>query len=140
MRKGIALLLACAGLLLGSAAAAPKRPAGLSSEECLACHADASLTKEVNGKQVSLDVHQDKFKASAHGVLGCTDCHTDVKAFPHDPAPAKPDCATCAQRSRLGHRASRPVPNGLPAADRVTDLSRVKKSGHFRARIGWVPE
>lgn len=67
----------------------------LSSTDCLACHADASLTKEVNGKQIRLDVNQDKFKASVHGPLGCTDCHTDVKAFPHDPAPQKPSCATC---------------------------------------------
>ena len=27
--------------------------------------------------------------------FGCTDCHTDIKAFPHDPTPAKPVCATC---------------------------------------------
>src|SRR5512146_1841575 len=95
MRNGWAGLLVSA-LLLGSAAAAPKGAAPkMSNDECLACHANAGLTKEVNGKQVSLDIHGDKFKASAHGVFGCTDCHTDVAAFPHDPAPRKPDCATC---------------------------------------------
>jgi hypothetical protein len=86
--------LVCA-LLLGTAAAAPKAAPRMSNAECLACHANAGLTKEVNGKQVSLDVHEDKFKGSAHGVFGCTDCHADVAAFPHDPAPKKPDCATC---------------------------------------------
>lgn len=79
-------------LLVAQAAVAEKK---LSSTDCLACHADASLTKEVNGKQIRLDVNQEKFKASVHGVLGCIDCHTDVTAFPHDPVPQKPSCATC---------------------------------------------
>jgi formate dehydrogenase gamma subunit len=76
------------------ASAAEKK---LSSSDCLACHADASLTKEVNGKQIRLDVNQEKFNASIHGQagLGCTDCHADVQAFPHEPAPQKPTCATC---------------------------------------------
>src|SRR5690348_7713551 len=67
----------------------------MTNEECLACHADASLTKEAGGKKISLDVNQEKFKASAHNIFGCVDCHQDVKAFPHEPTPAKPACATC---------------------------------------------
>ncbi len=81
------------GLLLGSAWAAPQK--GFSDQECLGCHSNAGLTKEVNGKQVSLDVHQDKFQVSVHGPLGCTGCHGDVKAFPHDPAPVMPACGSC---------------------------------------------
>ena len=89
--------LAVACVLLAWAGQATRAWAGqkMTDVECLACHADASLTKEVNGKQVSLDVKQDRFKASAHGVLGCTACHEDIKAFPHEPAPAKPNCANC---------------------------------------------
>ena len=67
----------------------------MSNEDCLACHNDATLTKDENGKQVSLHVDDAKFKASIHSMFGCTDCHTDIKAFPHDPTPAKPMCATC---------------------------------------------
>ena len=81
------------GLLLGSAWAAP--PKGLSDQECLGCHSNAGLTKEIDGKQVSLDVHQERLQASAHGPLGCTACHGDVKAFPHDPAPVMPACGSC---------------------------------------------
>ena len=69
--------------------------AKMSNEECLACHSDATLTKDENGKQVSLHVDDAKFKASIHSIFGCTDCHADIKAFPHDPTPVKPDCATC---------------------------------------------
>lgn len=67
----------------------------MTNEECLACHSDATLIKEENGKQISLHVDDTKFKGSVHSIFGCTDCHSDVKAFPHDPAPAKPVCATC---------------------------------------------
>jgi cytochrome b subunit of formate dehydrogenase len=74
--------------------AAPKT-AKMSNEDCLACHNDASLTKEENGKQVSLHVDDAAFKASIHSMFTCTDCHKDVKAVPHDPTPTKPACATC---------------------------------------------
>jgi cytochrome b subunit of formate dehydrogenase len=67
----------------------------MSNDECLACHNDPSLTKDENGKQVSLHVDDAKFKASIHSSFGCTDCHSDIKAFPHDPTPVMPKCATC---------------------------------------------
>jgi len=67
----------------------------MSNEECLACHNDATLTKDENGKPVSLHVDDAAFKASIHSTFACTDCHSDIKAFPHEPAPAKPVCATC---------------------------------------------
>ena len=84
------LLTAFAG-----AAGKPKAAAKMSNEECLACHNDATLTKDENGKQVSLHVDDAAFKASIHSTFGCTDCHADIKAFPHDPTPAMPKCATC---------------------------------------------
>src|SRR3954471_13944795 len=85
-------------IVVGTYAREKKAPAAPvdKSAECLACHTDASLAKEVNGKVVSLHVDEQKFKASIHGsMFGCVDCHKDVKGFPHDPAPAKVDCASC---------------------------------------------
>jgi cytochrome b subunit of formate dehydrogenase len=85
-------------LLTGIAIAAPKEPANsakMSNEDCLTCHSDPALAKGADPKQVHLHVDDAKFKASTHGSLACTDCHTDIKAFPHDPAPARPVCATC---------------------------------------------
>jgi cytochrome b subunit of formate dehydrogenase len=72
-----------------------KPAAKMTNDDCLACHNDASLTKDVNGKSVSLHVDETKFKASIHSAFGCVDCHADIKAFPHDPAPVAPKCATC---------------------------------------------
>ncbi len=64
--------------------------------DCLACHADASVTKEVGGHTVSLQVDEGKFKHSVHGgLLACVDCHADVKAEPHETVPKKVACAQC---------------------------------------------
>jgi cytochrome b subunit of formate dehydrogenase len=80
-------------LLMGTGSAAAQKPA---NEDCLACHGDSSLTKDVNGKPVSLSVDPDKFKSSMHGgIFSCVDCHTDVKTAPHANTPAKISCATC---------------------------------------------
>lgn len=88
------LMVAIFGFAKEKSAAAPQDK----SAECLACHSDPSLAKEVNGKTVSLYVNEAKFKNSIHGsMFGCTDCHQDVKGFPHDPAPANVDCAKCHQ-------------------------------------------
>ena len=47
-------------------AAADKKPA---SDDCLACHGDSTLTKQVGGKPVSLYVSPDKFNTSIHGSM-----------------------------------------------------------------------
>ena len=67
----------------------------LGNTDCLACHNNSELTKDVNGKQVSVHVNEAVFKESIHNPLNCTDCHTNVKDYPHDPAPAKVSCAEC---------------------------------------------
>ena len=72
-----------------------KAAAKMSNDECLGCHSDPSLTAQINGKQVSLGVDGDKFKASIHSAFTCVDCHVDVKGVPHDPTPVMPKCSQC---------------------------------------------
>ena len=95
---GFALtLLFSAGILhaAGKQPAAPA-PAKPTAEECLACHSDATLTHDVNGKSVSLHVDPQHFKDSIHGsMFTCVDCHTDVKSAAHETLPLKISCATC---------------------------------------------
>src|SRR5690348_3275492 len=68
------------------------------NDDCLACHGDATLSKEVGGKPVSLYVSPEKFKASIHGsMFSCVDCHTDIKNSMHEATPAKVNCAQCHQ-------------------------------------------
>lgn len=69
---------------------------GIKNDECLVCHSDTALTKDVGGKPVSLYVSEEKFKASMHGSLfSCVDCHKDIKSVPHESTPAKVSCASC---------------------------------------------
>jgi len=92
-RKLFASVLSLALLFSAGLASAAKKP---SNDDCLACHGDSTLTKDVDGKQVSLHVDPDHFKNSIHGtVLSCVDCHKGVKAEPHEAAPAKVTCAEC---------------------------------------------
>src|SRR5271165_1827504 len=65
----------------------------LKDQDCLTCHSDNTLTKDVNGKQASLFVDEAKLKHSIHGgMFACVDCHKDVKTLVHDTPPAKVAC------------------------------------------------
>lgn len=96
-----------------------------SSDECLACHGDSTLNKEVNGKRVSLYVNPEAFKASIHGgMFTCVDCHTDLKSSPHDGTPAKVSCATChADEQKVYDRSfhARAIQNGDAKAATCVD-------------------
>ena len=62
--------------------------------DCLACHSNPALTKQENGKPVSLYIDQNQLKHSIHGkVLACVDCHQDQQS--HDKSVPKAACANC---------------------------------------------
>jgi formate dehydrogenase gamma subunit len=61
-------------------------------EACLACHGTAGM-KSDKGKDIAVDPA--RHAASAHGILGCKDCHTSIKEFPHPAKIAKVQCVTC---------------------------------------------
>jgi cytochrome b subunit of formate dehydrogenase/DnaJ-class molecular chaperone len=68
----------------------------LKNEDCLACHGDASLSVDVNGKPHSLFVDAGKLKHSVHdSMFTCVDCHTDVKSLAHETPPKKITCVQC---------------------------------------------
>lgn len=60
--------------------------------DCLSCHADKTL-QDASGHSVGVD--GDKFKASLHGSLGCVDCHTAIKEYPHPDLRTPVMCNTC---------------------------------------------
>lgn len=77
-----------------AAPAAPKPP---TSDDCLACHGDASASG-ANGRSVA--VAPDRFGASVHGQAGiaCVGCHADLATateFPHAEKLAPVACSTC---------------------------------------------
>ncbi len=80
--------------LLSSAPAnaAPKAK----DSDCLACHSDKSLTRDINGKAASLYVDGAQLKHSIHGsMFACVDCHTDIKGPVHESTPKKITCDSC---------------------------------------------
>ncbi len=66
--------------------ASSTRPAPrLDNSQCLACHGQPNMILEAGGDKVLLTVDSERFNAGAHGKegVGCTDCHADIKEFPH---------------------------------------------------------
>ena len=91
-RCGVLCLLLVASPAFAGAKAAPKP----SNHECLACHGDATMTKDVDGRPVSLYVNPEAFKNSIHGgLLTCVDCHSDIRTSPHEARPATVSCGQC---------------------------------------------
>lgn len=82
--------VAASSVLFGAARAA----ATLTTQDCLACH-DTTPTAAEKSESVALYVDAKLFHSSVHADLGCTACHSDVQAFPHEPKPKKVSCATC---------------------------------------------
>lgn len=56
--------------------------------DCLACHSDATLTKDVNGEKVSLYVDPIKMKSSIHGTMfSCVDGNVGDGSAAEDASP-----------------------------------------------------
>ena len=90
-------------------------------KDCLTCHSDPSMTKDINGKKISLYVDPDKLQHSIHGgMFTCVDCHKDVTESPHQAEPKTITCAQChadAQKAYLhSNHAKDTRQDGTPAA------------------------
>ena len=85
------ILLVCAPIS-SEARAQAKLPALKQDESCLACHGRSGITS-ASGKSISID--PTRHAASVHGILGCTDCHTTIRDYPHPAEVAKVRCSTC---------------------------------------------
>jgi predicted CXXCH cytochrome family protein len=89
-----AILLAALAVLkiVSPAAAGPVQPAQafqeIQNDECLACHAEPGQTTTLpSGELLYISVDPDTFANSIHGMegLACTQCHTDIRGYPHPP-------------------------------------------------------
>ena len=96
MTRQIPVLMISLGLALGLFLAAEAvSAAGPTSQDCLGCHADKDLTKEVAGKSVSLYADEAMLKASVHARLECTACHSGINEVPHPEKLAPVSCQKC---------------------------------------------
>ena len=86
------LISVALGLALSPSFLLAQTKSSPSDSDCLACHGQKDL-KSGAGRSVFVDAA--KHKASVHSILGCMDCHTDIKGFPHPAHITKVSCATC---------------------------------------------
>jgi cytochrome b subunit of formate dehydrogenase len=102
------------GLLISPSSLRAQTKSSPSDSECLACHGQKDL-KAPDGRSVFVDAA--KHKASVHSILGCTDCHTDIKGYPHPEHVAKVSCATCHadEMSDMGKGVHSILGNGIDA-------------------------
>lgn len=92
-RRWVMLIsVAIAVALLPFAARAQTKDAPKPDADCLACHSQKDLKSESGH---SLYVDETKHQAGAHAILNCTDCHTNIKEYPHPARIARVNCATC---------------------------------------------
>ncbi len=85
------LLLVCCLPLFARRQEKPAQPLK-QDEACLACHGQADMKSE---KGANISIRPEKHAASVHGILGCKDCHTAIKDFPHPAKISKVQCASC---------------------------------------------
>lgn len=84
----ILVLLVAAGFWFVKPVAAQDGTDGDTSDAaCLACHAEATTPFELpNGDLLSIQIHQDVYSESVHGLsdeVSCVTCHTNISGFPH---------------------------------------------------------
>lgn len=76
-----------------------------SIDDCLMCHSDNELTMEKNGKEISLFVDENTYKASTHSKLTCVSCHKgyDPEELPHAEKVVQINCLNCHQSALTKH-------------------------------------
>ena len=77
-----------------------------SNDDCLTCHSDNTLTKEVKGKTVSLFVDTKILQKSPHSKLLCVSCHVgfDPDAMPHKEKIEPVNCVNCHKNIPVNHK------------------------------------
>ena len=80
-----AMMLAAAVLVVaGAVPSAATEALPENAMECLECHEDESLEKELgNGEVLSLNVTEAGFLRSVHADMGCDGCHPDINLDDH---------------------------------------------------------
>jgi formate-dependent nitrite reductase cytochrome c552 subunit len=75
------------------------------SADCLACHsAMKGRLKTAGGALIELNVNTEKFQASVHGSLSCTDCHMRFSDNPHSSPSGSVPSAVLSISSRISSK------------------------------------
>lgn len=88
---GVIFSLAALFVAATSAFAAERQP---DPDGCLACHGLAGLDYlDKDGVRRSAYIDPSHYLGSLHGSVPCTDCHREVREYPHDAKATAVDCA-----------------------------------------------
>lgn len=80
--------------VLGIGPSGPSTVQAADNENCLMCHKYPSMARiGEDGLVKNYYVNEHIFLNSLHGTVGCRECHTYIKRFPHDPVTEKVNCA-----------------------------------------------
>lgn len=76
-----------------------------SNEDCLMCHDDDEFTMERNGKEISINVVEQRYNNSSHSSLKCTSCHVkfDAEEIPHSDKLQPKACSDCHTKALVKH-------------------------------------
>jgi cytochrome b subunit of formate dehydrogenase len=76
---------------------APLAAHAQSSDDCMMCHSDQSLSMQKGGRTIKLFVDKDTFRKSVHGSLDCVDCHAGFNPsdMPHAKVIKPVNCQAC---------------------------------------------
>ncbi len=72
--------------------------AGAANADCLRCHGQENLNKQVGGQTVSLFVDAERIAGSTHGKVACAQCHSEITPSHEracDTITRKVDCSVC---------------------------------------------
>lgn len=81
--RGRIVRVAPAVALAAALAFAPRPARGADEEGCLGCHGLPGFSLREGGGARGLALAPDAFDGSAHGDLGCRECHAGVASIPH---------------------------------------------------------
>jgi cytochrome b subunit of formate dehydrogenase len=117
-RNILAQTLVLSLLVSACAAHAENKP---NDKDCLSCHSNPTISKQVSGKQVSLYIDESKLKQSVHGgIFTCVDCHKSAND-PKDKNRRLPaSCADCHADEQTAYQHSqhaKAARAGSPAAN-----------------------
>ena len=77
-----------------------------SSDDCLMCHEDETLTMEKEGREISLFVNSNVLSNSTHKNLSCVSCHVgfNPEELPHKENITPIDCKLCHKDAPTKHQ------------------------------------
>jgi len=77
-----------------------------SSDDCLICHEDETLTMEKEGREISLFVNSNVLSNSTHKNLSCVSCHVgfNPEELPHKENITPIDCKLCHKDAPTKHQ------------------------------------